>query len=144
MAERIPDQDHVSRLLFEPLMRINSDLMWPLVFQFPSDQGRVESVVWRAKAIEIDAVHRLGCEKQASDRSKGRVKSTYFGAITGNIGDIRSIRSAGAFFTVTHVPEEGEEHAHVGFSPGATKVERNALKFLLGAKFGPVEAHACP
>jgi hypothetical protein len=143
VAEQIPDHDHVSRLLFEPSMRVDLDLLWPLIFQFPSDQGRVESVVWRAKAIELGTVHGLGCEKQMSDRGKGKLTSTYFGAITGNVGEIRSIRSAGASFTVIHVPEEGDEHAHVGFSPGATKSERNALKFLHREKFGPLEAHAC-
>jgi hypothetical protein len=79
-----------------------------------------------------------------SDRGKGKLASTYLGAITGNVGEIRSIRSASASFTVIHVPEEGDEHAHVGFSPGATKSERNALKFLLREKFGHLEAHACP
>jgi hypothetical protein len=143
VAEPIPDPDHVSRLLFEPSMRIDLNLQWPLIFQFPSDQGQVESVVWRAKAPDVESVHSFGCTKQASDRSKGRLKSTYFGAITGNVGEIRSLNSAGASFTVTHVPSEGDEHAHVGFSAGATKGQRNALKVLLGSKFGSVEAHTC-
>jgi hypothetical protein len=143
VPEQILDHDQVSRLLFEPSMRVDQNLIWPLIFQFPSDQGRVESVVWRAKAIEIDTVHNFGCAKQVSDRSRGKLNSTYFGAITGNVGEIRSLRSAGASFTVIHVPSEGDEHAHVGFSPGATKVERNALKVLLGSKFSPVEAHSC-
>src|SRR5689334_23747835 len=38
-----------------------------------------------------------------------RFTSTYVGAITGSVKAIRDLRSAtGKFFTVTHVPEEGE------------------------------------
>lgn len=84
--ETIPDQDAVSRLLFEPSMRReDTDLFWEATFQFPSDQGQVESVVWRAKVIPISGVHAFGCAKQASDRAKGKHKSTYFGAITGTL-----------------------------------------------------------
>jgi len=144
VAELIPDHDHVSRLLFEPSMRVDLNLIWPLIFQFPSNQGQVESVIWRAKTPQIGTVHSLGCAKQSSDRNKGKHRSTYFGAITGNVGEIRALKSAGASFTVVHVPSEGKEHAHVGFSPGATKGERNALKVLLGSKFGPVATHTCP
>jgi hypothetical protein len=81
---------------------------------------------------------------QAADREKGRT-STYIGAITGNVGAIRALRSAsGKSFTVRHVPDEGEEHAHVGFSPDAKKNDRNQLKFLLSSRFGPLENHSCP
>jgi hypothetical protein len=144
VQEIIPDPDMVSRLLFEPFMRPeDKDIIWENVFQFPSKAGRCESVVWRKYAVDVDDVHLLGCEKQTSDRSKEK-RSTYFGSITGNVGEIRSIRSGnGAHFTVTHVPEDGVFHAHVGFSDGADKNDRNSLKVLLRAKFGAVEGHAC-
>jgi hypothetical protein len=146
VPEVIPDPDMVSRLLFEPSMRgADRELFWEGIFQFPSDAGRCESVVWRKYAKDIANVHEKGCEKQSSDRSHGKNKSTYFGAITGNVGDIRSIRSAsGIYLTVEHVPDEGIFHAHVGFSPGSKKNDRSTLKVLLKAKFGPVEGHACP
>jgi hypothetical protein len=125
-------------------MRVDEGLFWPNIFQFPSDQGSVESVVWRAKAVSIEAAHGLGCEKQTYDRSIGRSRSTYFGAITALVGDIRSIRANGHFVTVDHVPDEGEAHVHLGFSPDARKVDRNSLKFLLSQKFGALEPHTCP
>jgi hypothetical protein len=142
--EAIPDQCTVSRLLFEPSMRReDEDLIWKNIFQFPSDQGQVESVVWRAKVADIKEVHSRGCLKQAADRAKQR-SSTYIGAITGNVGAIRALRSGtGKSLTVRHFPNEGDEHAHVGFSPDATKSDRNQLKFLLRSMFGPLEKHLC-
>jgi hypothetical protein len=123
----------------------DEDLVWQSIFQFPSDQGQCESVVWRAKAVDIADVHALGCTKQVSDRTKGNLRSTYFGAVTGNVGEIRAIRSAtGAFLTIVHVPSEGEAHAHVGFSPGTNKNDRSSLKVQLRSKFGPLEPHSCP
>ena len=144
--ENIPDDDFVSRLLFDPSMRNEDrDLIWPAIFQFPSDQGQCESVIWRGKVASIAEVHTLGCAKQVSDRSKGRSKSTYFGAITGNVGTVRALRSAtGKFFEVVHKPDEGEEHAHMTFSAGTSKNDRNSLKLLLNSAFGPLEPHACP
>src|SRR4051812_3437948 len=128
----------VSRLLFEPSMRKeDKDLFWENVFQFPSNQGQCESVIWRAKAPSIEEVHAIGCAKQAADGAKGRARSTYFGSITGNVGDIRSLKSAtGACLVVEHYPDEGDAHAHIGFSPGTNKNDRNELKVLLRDKFG--------
>jgi hypothetical protein len=122
----------------------DKDLIWHNIFQFPSDGGQVESVIWRAKAPDLDVVHKFGCEKQASDRAKGRARSTYIGAITGNVGEIRSLKNGAASLTVVYKPDEGDAHAHVGFTPNATKADRNALKVLLRSKFGPLEAHTCP
>jgi hypothetical protein len=143
--EIIPDLDSVSRLLFAPTMRReDSDIFWENVFQFPTIAGGCESVIWRKYAETIADVHDLGCEKQAADRNKGRNQSTYFGAITGNVGEIKSIRSAnGIGFTIVHVPEEGKFHAHVAFSPGSKKNDRAELKVLLKSKFSALEAHTC-
>ena len=145
MPEVIPDPDMVSRLLFEPSMRAgDKSLFWENIFQFPSNAGRCESVIWRKYAADMPDVHALGCEKQVRDRNNGNDKSIYFGAITGNVGDIRSIRSAnGIYLTAEHVPEEGIFHAHVGFSPGSKKNDRNTLKVLLRSKFGSVDEHTC-
>ena len=143
--EIIPDLDSVSRLLFEPSMRReDQDIFWENVFQFPTAAGGCESVIWRQYAVSISDVHGLGCEKQTADRNKGRNQSTYFGAITGNVGEIRAIRSAsGIGFTIVHVPGDGVFHAHVAFSPGSKKNDRAELKVLLRSKFGALEAHAC-
>jgi hypothetical protein len=144
VPEEIPDSDMVSRLLFEPSMRPKDDILWENVFQFPSKDGNLESVIWRKYAAAIDEVHGQGCTKQTSDRQKGNARSTYFGAITGNAGSIREIRSAGGvFFTILHVPAEGSSHAHIGFSPNSTKIDRVELKVLLKREFGPLEPHAC-
>jgi hypothetical protein len=145
VPEIIPDPDMISRLLFEPGMRdSDQDIFWDGVFQFPSDAGNCESVVWRKYAATIAEVHAMGCAKQISDRDNGRVRSTYFGAITGIVGDIRSMKSAcGISFTVVHVPAEGIFHAHIGFSPGSKKNDRSELKVLLRSKFGQVESHTC-
>ncbi|QHP70452.1 hypothetical protein EI171_26075 [Bradyrhizobium sp. LCT2] len=145
-AENISDDDLVSRLLFEPSMRKEEkDLVWDNIFQFPSDQGQCESVLWRAKAPTIDEVHSSGCAKQASDRAKGKDRSTYFGSITGKVSDIRSLKSAtGACLTVEHAPDEGKSHAHIGFSPGTKKNDRSELKVMLRSAFGALEPHTCP
>lgn len=144
-AEIIPDSDMVSRLLFEPTMRKEDlDLFWENIFQFPSNQGQCESVIWRAKAPTIEEINAFGCAKQKSDRDKGRDRSTYFGSITGKVGEIKALKSAsGASLTVEHAPDEGEAHAHIGFSPGAKKNDRNELKFLLRGAFEPLDAHTC-
>jgi hypothetical protein len=145
VAEPIPDTDEVSRLLFEPFMRPeDSDILWENVFQFPDSGGRTESVVWRKYASTIVEVHALGCIRQSWARDKGR-NSTYFGAITGNAGEIRSLKSAsGVSFTIEQVPSEGQEHAHIGFTSGSEKNDRNSLKVLLQGKFGALEPHSCP
>jgi hypothetical protein len=107
----------------------DKDLIWPNIFQFPSADGQVESLVWRRHAPKIEDVHRIGCEKQRNDRAKGRANSTYFGAITGNVGDIKTVKSkSGKSFTIVHAPEQGVHHAHLGFSEGSTKADRTELK----------------
>jgi hypothetical protein len=145
VAEEISDPDLLTRLLFEPSMRREDrDLIWDSIFQFPSDQGQCESVIWRVKLPDILDVHRIGCEKQVSDRAQGRLRSTYFGSISSTARKIRSIRSTtGAFLAVNHVPEESDAHAHITFSPGANKTDRTHLKLQLRLLFGPLEAHAC-
>jgi hypothetical protein len=140
-AEEIPDSDDVSRLLFEPSMRVDQDIIWSNVFQFPSDGGQVESVVWRKYAAAIDDVHALGCNVQSTMREKGR-SSTYIGAITGNVGAIRSLKSPnGVSFTVVHHPPEGQAHAHIGFTAGSGKSDRNSLKVRLRSVFGGIEGY---
>jgi hypothetical protein len=144
VAELIPDLDDISRLLFEPVMRLDKDLIWENVFQFPTSGGQTESLVWRKYAATIAEVHALGCGHQAAARQKGK-SAAYFGGISGNVGDIRSLKSAnGISFTIDHFPDEGQEHAHIGFTAGSQKNDRNSLKVLLRSKFGSVESHTCP
>ena len=144
MSEIIPDSDTISRLLFEPFMRPEEqDIIWKNVFQFSSKHGALESVVWRRYAPTIESVHGLGCKKQTSDRVALK-QSTYFGAISACVADIKTIKSAnGISFTVEHAPGEGIWHAHIGFSAGSNKNDRNSMKLLLKAKFSPVECHSC-
>jgi len=142
----IPDDDLVARLVFDPWMRSeDKDLIWANVFQFPTEDGKVESVVWRRHAPAISDVHTHGCEKQASDRGKGKSRSTYVGAITGMVEDIKSCKSkSGSCFTVDPDPTQGIHHVHLGFSAGSTKADRSELKVILRSKFGALEPHSCP
>jgi hypothetical protein len=122
----------------------DKDLFWENVFQFPTSGGLVESLIWRKYAAALSEVHVLGCVRQTSARADGK-NSTYFGSITGNVGDIRSLKSAnGISFTLDHIPTEGQEHAHIGFTPGSLKNDRNTLKVLLKGIFGALEPHTCP
>ena len=122
----------------------DNDILWNNVFQFPTSAGVTESLIWRKYAPTIVDVHSLGCSRQAAARAKGR-NSNYFGAITGNAGDIRSLKSAtGISFTIDHVPAEGMEHAHISFTAGSEKNDRNSLKVMLQTKFSSVDTHLCP
>ena len=55
-------------------------LIWQMVFEFPSDDGYAESVIWRRYSAAIGEVHGVGCEKQRTDRGTGK-PTKYIGAI---------------------------------------------------------------
>lgn len=145
MIEEIPDEDDTSRLMFEPAMRgLDNEIIWHNVFMFRTEDNFCESVVWRRYAASADDVNMFGCAKQHGDRAKGKLRSTYFGYITGNVAAIRSLKSAkGIHLAVIHAPEEGRHHAHITFQAGSTKNDRNELKYLLRTTFGELAPHTC-
>jgi hypothetical protein len=147
MPEVIPGDDDVSRHLFAPSMRSPSgDLIWVNVFMFKTDRNYRESVVWRKYAATIAEVHALGCTKQAGDREAGK-KFTYFGALTGNVDEVRKIRSkTGARFQVLHVPDEGNHHAEISYlhDRELTKNDKAELKDAIKKKFLARAEHTCP
>jgi hypothetical protein len=147
VSEPIPDEDDVSRHLFAPFMGAHgADLIWDVVFMFKTDKKFRESVVWRKYAATLVEVHALGCNKQRADRTAGK-NITYFGALTSNVGRIRKIRSKrGARFQVTHVPDEGIQHAEISYlhdSP-LTKNDKAELKTGIRKEFSERSEHTCP
>jgi hypothetical protein len=123
----------------------DKDLIWEYVFMFKTDHNFRESVVWRKYAPALADVHVLGCNKQEADRATGRM-ITYFGALTGNVGRIRAIRSkTGARFEVVHVPEEGIHHAEIGYlhDRPLTKNDKAELKRGIKEEFADRSEHAC-
>lgn len=147
MPEKIPDDDDVSRHLFSPSMgNTGGDLVWGNVFMFKTDNQFRESIVWRKYARTLADVHGLGCQKQTNDRAAGK-KITYFGALTGNVGRIRAIRSkTGARFQVLHVPDEGIHHAEISYIQDRplSKNDKAELKRGIKEEFRDRSEHSCP
>ena len=122
------------------------ELIWGNVFMFKTDRDFKESVVWRKYAPLIIDVHKLGCEKQASDRRAGRTNATYIGALTANVGEVRNIRSAkGARFRILHEPDEGIHHAEISYDPNhsLTRNDKAELKMQIKSKFQTRDDHIC-
>jgi hypothetical protein len=146
VPDDIPDQEDVSRHLFAPSMgEWGSDLIWHVVFMFKTERNYCESVVWRRYASTLADVHKLGCDKQRVDRADGK-SSTYFGAITGNVGRIRGIRSKnGARFQIVHAPEEGIHHAHISYAGDVSpsKNDKAELKSKIRREFPDRSEHVC-
>jgi hypothetical protein len=148
MAEEIPSQDQVSRHIDSPEKwhpderRFVEDRLF--LFKKPEE---VESMVWRKYAPLIGDVHALGCARQV-DRRVSRPDWTYEGAITAQVGEIRSIQnSAGDRFEVVHAPAEGEHHVHIecqfAQDQQYLKQRKSDLKEFLRKIFSPLEAHSC-
>ena len=113
---------------------------------FKTDRNFTESVVWRKYAPTISHVHNFGCSKQAVDRANGKPCS-YFGALTGNVEDVRGLRSAsGARFQVLHVPREGNHHAEISYVQDRqlTKNDKTELKSAIKRKILARADHTCP
>lgn len=152
-TERVPNEDRIARWLFEPPEVYNDakELLWLEVFQFPSARGSCESVVWRRYAKTMRVVHRLACDREKALLREGRNKK-YFGALTGNVGQIRRVQSQnGHGFTVAHEPSEGRHHVHICYAPTAgstleslTKNDKKELRYSLGKVFGNLDRHTCP
>ena len=149
----MPDDHVVSRWVFYPRMTTEEhELIWHTVFEFP--KGRPESVVWRKYLPDIQHVHREGCLREACankrNEERGKDLIRYEGAISAQVGRIRSIRSSNSFgFAVAHDPSDGQPiyHAHIAYAADAdrplTKQDKIELKTLLRAVFSDLSAHSC-
>jgi hypothetical protein len=148
VPEDIPGADNVSRHLFAPSMGCpGGDLIWVNVFMFKTERSYRESVVWRRYAVDIAEVHALGCAKQVADRDAGKKDCAYFGALTGNVDELRSIKSKnGAGLQVLHVPAEGFHHAEISYlhDRELTKNDKAELKDGIKKKFLARADHRCP
>jgi len=124
---------------------LGSELIWQNVFMFRTEHNCCESLAWRKYAPSIADVHNLGCSKQRNDRAAGR-NSTYFGALTGNAGNVRNLRSKnGGRFEILHAPDEGIHHVHITFQnvERLTKSDKTELKVLIRGQFAARSEHQC-
>lgn len=149
MVEEIPSEDCVSRHIDSPHKWHPDERKFldERVFEFPAPDY-VESLVWRKYKPTLAEVHALGCERQQVKRAV-KPSWTYEGAITAEVGAIRAIRNqAGDGFALTHSPDEGQYHVHIGYSlvEGQDRIRqrRSDLKERLLKVFSPLEAHVCP
>lgn len=130
MVELIPSEDQVSRHIDSPNKWNAEEKRFVLeqLFTLPSPDG-VDSLVWRKYAPTIADVHSLGCARQRSKRVENK-NWTYEGASTAGVHDVRAIQTAaGDRLEVTHEPDEGIYHAHVGYllAAGQERIKQRKL-----------------
>jgi hypothetical protein len=90
-----------------------ADFIWIEIFQFPSQDGRAESLVWRAKCPTDADVNQAGCDIEAEKREKND-SIRYRGFISALAGEIRARTVRGHGFEVVHLPEPNRFwHSHV-------------------------------
>lgn len=148
MLEAIPSEDQVSRQVDSPHKWHPEEERFIEVNLFQLAGPReVESLVWRKYAPELSDVHLLGCNRQAEKRTT-RPDWTYEGAITAQVGAVRSIvNREGDRFEIVHAPDEGLHHAHIEYrlveAQERKKQRKNDLKEFLRAVFSPLVAHKC-
>jgi len=138
----------MSRLLFAPRMLPNDiiELVWTEIFQFPSADGRAESLVWRAKCPTDADVNHVGCDIEAEKREKDDLVR-YRGFISALAGEIRArvVRIHG--FEVVHVPEAGRpwhSHVEVRVSGNPTKNDKFDFRIEMQKTFGGFVEQSCP
>ena len=140
----VSDGELVTRHLFAPSMGetpAESELRWPNVFQFSSQHGGFESLVWRRYAPDDNCVDSLGRQSANQAARLGRNKK-YMGSRTAKSAEIHLIRNKnGHGFNLLHAPEEGIHHAHIGFRESTdlplTKADKSELKVMLRKYFYP-------
>jgi selenophosphate synthetase-related protein len=114
--------------------------IWQQVFEFPANDGRMESVVWRAKAVTEMEVHALGTSKQRHDVDAGK-NCSYGGFMTAAVGMIRQGRTGrGHTFRVFHKPDEGDWHAVIQIvvangTNALNKNDKNDVRSIMAAVF---------
>ncbi len=128
-CKEISDNDNVSRAFFTPRMGTLSNLKWDEIFQFPSEQGSRESVIWRAVLQSDNCVHIHNLAHIKNKKlSNPSFNQNYLGFFTSTVVNIRSKKTdRGHTFSVYHAPNEGEYHAEISVvvASGLTKLSRN-------------------
>ena len=112
--ELLENGDLVSRSLFRPRMLSGQDeFVWKNIFEFPSDAGRAESVIWRKYAVSDLEAHDIG-QLIARYKTETKPDFSYAGFLTAEAGRIRgSTTKRGHKFELMHAPNEGRWHVHV-------------------------------
>jgi hypothetical protein len=115
-------------------------------WQFPSDGGRSESLVWRRVANEED-MRKIGCAKETSDREKNKARR-YSGFRTSIARTLRQLcTSRGHTFKVEHAPKEGDWHVHLILvqADGITlsKNDKAEIRAKVQNAFGDLTAQSC-
>jgi hypothetical protein len=151
-VEEIPPEDSVSRHIFWPHKFDEvKGVIWQSAFMF-SGIDEAESVVWRKYKPQIEDVQALGCEQQSRKKAQSPdARFRYEGAITANVGAIRTISTARGFgFEVRHEPSggQGRHHAEIrrrrSGDETPKKSDRADLLVSLKNVFGKLEPHSCP
>lgn len=100
----------MSRAIIKPRMMAGADsLVWNEIFQFTSNSGRVESLIWMQIAVCEKCVHVLGLRIQGDRPTK-----QYAGFLRSDVSTISASRTVrGHWFSLSHKPDEGEWHVHI-------------------------------
>jgi hypothetical protein len=140
--QEVADDDFVSRHIYSPRMGSASAFVWHQVFEFPSDDGRRESVVWRKVARLDDEVHEIGLKKAAAEALVGKAID-YIGFLTSLVEPIRTRRTTrGHYFEVRYAPDEGKWHCEIRVVvaddiPNLTKGDKSDIREIMKELFEP-------
>lgn len=146
-VEPIPDVDELGRLIYFPVMyRDSEDLVFGSVFQFPTDQGNCECLVWSKYAPIPAGMHEIGF-RDLEIKKERRANARYDGFKLVTAGHVRNLQTTtGHGFNLIHEPAEGDYHALVSFRIAANtnfnKSEKNDLKARLFQALGPLVSPA--
>ncbi len=145
-TQHIEDNDCLSRLLYEPAQILpgSSYYIRDKLFEFPSNAGRLESLVWRKKCLTSYDVNSLGCEQETLRINKA---SHYRGYVSAIASQIRNIRlKNGHKLLVFHSPEEGDWHVHIHFCTNGTpsKPDKSDVRAALEKIFVDFVEQSCP
>lgn len=149
VVEKIPNEDFVSRLIFDPPMGPDlKNLIWTEAFRLQSDSNYCDSIVWRKYVPDMKFLHSLGCKRERNFQYQGKDK-VYRGSITAEVVSIRRHKNPnGHGFCVVHEPKEGQSHAHICYDiapdKDLTKNDKNDLRMaLIKNIFTDRSAHKC-
>jgi hypothetical protein len=103
--------------------------IWHEIFEFPSEDGKTESVVWRVLCLDDESVHEVGKRREARKLREGN-NILYIGFVTSAVGPIRRRTTRrGHGFIVYHCPsiEEGAWHSviKIVIANGIDKLSKN-------------------
>ncbi len=128
-CKKISDNDKLSRAYFTPRMGNENGYIWQQIFEFPSNYGLKESVIWRYILQQDDCVHTHNLKHLEAKKLKNPLlNESYSGFFTATAQSIRSeTTSIGHGFDVYHAPAEGNWHAEISIilKTGHLKLSKN-------------------